>query len=51
MECPSGYYSDLGSQSCKICHSTCLACFGPGANQCLSCQADLNFMNETNTCA
>ena len=36
--CGEGYYIDIMTSNCAECHSTCLTCSGPGAQDCLSCE-------------
>jgi len=34
--CGDGYYN-AGQESCQKCHTLCLTCYGPSADECLSC--------------
>ncbi|UYV72888.1 Fur2 [Cordylochernes scorpioides] len=37
MACPSGYYADTVLWTCEKCNNACKTCYGPLANQCLTC--------------
>ena len=36
-DCGDRFYGDSISKECRGCHTTCLRCSGPNANQCTSC--------------
>ena len=36
--CGEGFYVDTVTNYCSHCHSTCLSCSGPGAEECLACE-------------
>ncbi|CAD8060255.1 unnamed protein product [Paramecium primaurelia] len=50
MNCNTGFYYNNGI--CSRCSKNCLACFGSGQSECLSCQTDyiLNNNNECQSC-
>ncbi len=50
VNCPISYYKDIGTLTCKECHSTCLACNGPSYNQCLECEEGYLYDFEENLC-
>jgi hypothetical protein len=35
--CAVQFYQPQGSPSCQSCHSSCITCTGPSANNCASC--------------
>ncbi|EAR86624.2 transmembrane protein, putative (macronuclear) [Tetrahymena thermophila SB210] len=47
--CPSNYYGDNASKSCKPCDSSCLTCNGPSSSNCLSCPGDITLQSGTCT--
>ncbi|KAL4464370.1 hypothetical protein ABPG73_017849 [Tetrahymena malaccensis] len=48
--CNSNQYKDTINNTCINCHETCLTCFGPNSNQCLSCLSTLLFDKNSNMC-
>ncbi|KAL4474827.1 hypothetical protein ABPG74_001523 [Tetrahymena malaccensis] len=45
--CPSNYYGDDASKSCKQCDSSCLTCNGASSSNCLTCPGDITLLNGT----
>ncbi|KAL4512376.1 hypothetical protein ABPG72_005378 [Tetrahymena utriculariae] len=45
--CPSNYYGDDASKSCKLCDSSCLTCKGSNNSDCLSCPGEITLQNGT----
>ncbi|XP_064106409.1 furin-like protease 2 isoform X1 [Macrobrachium nipponense] len=50
IECRSGRYYNLSSQSCESCHSSCLTCSSGGDGGCTSCEAPKSLHLESGTC-
>lgn len=47
--CPSGYYRDNGTNTCKLCNASCQTCTGPSNTQCLICATGYYLLGAT-TC-
>ena len=48
-KCDSGYYENKINFTCEKCNSSCLECFGPTVNECISCNNSYYYMNSCMT--
>ncbi|XP_035214452.1 furin-like protease 2 [Stegodyphus dumicola] len=49
-KCPVGYYSDHKYYICRMCDKSCLSCYGPSYNNCLSCPNGFFYDNLKHQC-
>jgi len=42
--CPDKTYVNKEAKECTPCHSTCLACSGPGDKDCLDCDPIIGYL-------
>jgi len=47
--CPAGYFTDQ-DLVCGSCHMSCQDCYGPGSNQCISCNTNKGLMFADGEC-
>ena len=45
-----GYYQDTGTQTCKLCDTSCKTCSGTAATNCLSCPTGKYLLAANNSC-